>query len=464
MSECDFKEIGVASFGQRRKLSLAIKDLQNKVHEPPESPVNIEVDPQPSSDPPAQHDPSQSSFASHQRRGLLSNPTDFDIERILLGSENGKQVLTAVSSGKLPNPERKMLVRLCVAFLVEKIGHMYPTSLQKEALAKAIVQQFPGARDTTDGAEGHEHYYANGHGFIEYRLKTIRVGQPNVKKTTKRTAPSPDLHADHIEEGLAGADALEKVEWMKHQAPRRETTTTIHSYFRDTHKYRQQLLRGGTSVTKMLENFPRFRDMPELINIDYDLLWPEGSSNFILKWHHGYTSKIIKVALSQGNSACQSIIEKFQEGDVDLCALELVATLLPSTNYLRKGKSTAASRIGSLSSFIQIHPNGTDINQFVSDKGERQPFLLGLGMETSPSEFFLIVDHISIPVGNNVVQSFDRLFKFFFVFSVEYPPELFAFYNFFAKVVYRNKFPCGVFPQVRALSAQLKEANSSSEP
>lgn len=56
-----------------------------------------------------------------------------------------------------------------------------------------------------------EHYYANGHGFIEYRLKTIRVGQPNVKKTTKRTAPSPDLHADHIEEGLAGADVLEKV-------------------------------------------------------------------------------------------------------------------------------------------------------------------------------------------------------------------------------------------------------------
>ncbi|KAJ8017479.1 hypothetical protein HOLleu_45088 [Holothuria leucospilota] len=184
----------------------------------------------------------------------------------------------------------------------------------------------------------------------------------------------------------------------------------------------------------------------------------------MLKWHHGYTPKLIKFALSQGNSTCKSIVEKFQDGNSDLCALELVVALLPSTNYMRNGKSTAASRTGSLMSLIQIHPNGTDINRFIQGKDERQPFLLCLGMETSPSEFFLIVDQTSIPAGNNIVQSFDRLFKFFFVFNVEFPPELFAVYNFFAKVVYKNKFPCRVLPQVRALSAQLKDANSTSEP
>ncbi|KAJ8039648.1 hypothetical protein HOLleu_13713 [Holothuria leucospilota] len=83
-------------------------------------------------------------------------------------------------------------------------------NISEKALAKAIVQQCAGTRDTADGTEGHEHCYSNGHGFIEYRLKTICVGQPDVKKTTKRTAPSPDLHADNIEEDYERCRCLGK--------------------------------------------------------------------------------------------------------------------------------------------------------------------------------------------------------------------------------------------------------------
>ena len=82
-----------------------------------------------------------------------------------------------------------------------------------------------------------------------------------------------------------------------------------------------------------------------------------------------------------------------------------------------------------------------------------QPFLLAITDGAVVREHFLIVDNTSIPVGSDSIESFDTLFKSFYVFEVEFPVPLDSFYNFFAGVV----FECthNIKPSVRARYSQL---------
>ena len=54
------------------------------------------------------------------------------------------------------------------------------------------------------------------------------------------------------------------------------------------------------------------------------------------------------------------------------------------------------------------------------DSKYTQPYLLSLGPEKKPEQFFLILDGIAVPTGPTLVQAIDRLFKAHFVFNVEY--------------------------------------------
>lgn len=90
-----------------------------------------------------------------------------------------------------------------------------------------------------------------------------------------------------------------------------------------------------------------------------------------------------------------------------------------------------------ISPLLQI---GTDVEAFAKNgKDEKftQPFLLSLGPEGgTPTEFFLICDHTSIPAGDSVVAAFDLLFKAHYTFNVEVAGCLHTFFNFFDAVFY----------------------------
>ncbi|KAJ8043456.1 hypothetical protein HOLleu_10542 [Holothuria leucospilota] len=81
-------------------------------------------------------------------------------------------------------------MKLAVACMVDNLG-LYPSSKQKAALAKEIVKTYPSTRDTTPGMKDHvsEHFYDNGHGFIEYRLKNMRAARPQEEK--RRCSSNP---------------------------------------------------------------------------------------------------------------------------------------------------------------------------------------------------------------------------------------------------------------------------------
>ena len=50
-----------------------------------------------------------------------------------------------------------------------------------------------------------------------------------------------------------------------------------------------------------------------------------------------------------------------------------------------------------------------------------QPFLLVLMHGDDAKEHFLIVDSTSIPVGSDSLDAFDKLFKSFYIFNVDFP-------------------------------------------
>ena len=93
---------------------------------------------------------------------------------------------------------------------------------------------------------------------------------------------------------------------------------------------------------------------------------------------------------------------------------------------------------------------GTDVEQFSKTKAPcyTQPFLLVLMHGSHAKEHFLIVDNTSIPVGSDSLDAFDKLYKAFYVFHVDYPPCLESFYNFFDGVIY--EISTQIKPPVRA--------------
>lgn len=84
-----------------------------------------------------------------------------------------------------------------------------------------------------------------------------------------------------------------------------------------------------------------------------------------------------------------------------------------------------------------------------------QPFLLCLGAEGNPSEFFIVADELVLPAGEDIIAAFDRLYKLHFVFNIEYASPLLHFYQFFDSMVYETLSIHKIRPMVRSFSSKL---------
>lgn len=433
LTEADLREIGVTSFGVRRKLSMALKSYQNvqvlssseestfsdltSSSSAASSPCAPTAPEQPStpSTPLTPSTPSTSCPSSSGRSKLtFTKPDDFQLKEILEGNQLGEGVLEELEAGHLTIASRKKLVQVLVAYLTEQVGSLYPTGPQKVALARAIVEQYPCTKDSMPGTEGY-------------------------------------------------------VEFLKYHPPVPENKGVLKTYFKDTHKFRQKTFKSNLpSVTQILSDWPRLRDMPELINVEFDLMFTTGSE-FLSKWHHQFTTNILHVAKRQNKAALNDIISRYVDGDDDLCSLELLVTMLRTSNYRKnvkgKGASTSsASTIDAVSFLIQNTVVGTDVNQWCQTKLPKytQPFLLGLGPATKPTQYFIISDSTNIPVGQSILVAFDRLFKFHYVLNLHFALPLINFFNFFEGLIYKVVEQDKISPQVRSFNVSLTSVGNES--
>nr|XP_054766423.1 uncharacterized protein LOC129273421 [Lytechinus pictus] len=421
---------------------------------------------------------------------LLSRPEHYNIRRILESSGKGLEVLRELDQGKMPSVKnRRYLVQVTVAFLVEHGGNLlYPSMAQKEALAIAIVSQFPCTKDKLPGAKGHEYLYHKGGGFLEFRLKTLRstAARQRASGTQKRYFPPPSVMKmqpfgyrcrSQVSDPVPNPSASDDIELLAAQpssptlikveetedgechgwkAEDTEELVAIKAFFKDTHLQRDEWIQGGDlSISDIIAMYPAFKDVPVMIDYDFSLKYGAESSDALSSWLQEFTKPIL--ALARTKDTTSMILDAFGDnGDIHLCALHVLIELLPTpTGVVCKkqqkmiGKACAVTR-NSTSPVFQHEQTGTDAAAYATGKPAEltQPFLLCLGPRTAPEEYYLILDNMAIPAGNSILTAFARLFKSFYVFKAPFDSRVLIFFGFFASVVY--KVSKNISPQVRA--------------
>ncbi|XP_071846790.1 uncharacterized protein [Apostichopus japonicus] len=472
MSEEDLKEIGITSFGVRRKLYIAIQQCKTDKEEDhffcckDSEPSDLD------SSSVSQWDPQEEASVSGSGPSASSTPCkkmrsvspimNFGLKEMMLKHSEGKVLAKQLEDAEVLTDQcRRTLIRLTVACLIEKTGDLYPSSEQKTLLAKEIIATFPSVKDTTQGMKGYEQFYANGQGFIEYRLKNLRSTRPKEEKrrTRKRQPSSQPLPAEEEEDHSNDQELAEMVNWMKYTPPLQDNKNRHRETFKDTFTYRRRMLgQQNLTITEMLKQFPRMQDMPELINVEFDLMYPEKSQNFLTKWDAYFKKRIIAVG-KKFSTAVALLINSFDECDKDICAISaLIYMLHRSVNMKRSSYGKlATSRSGAVLYFIQNIPEGTDVEVAARERNVyRQPFILSVGHETGHQQYFIVADKMAIPAGENIVEAADMLFKCHYVFNVEYAPPLQQFWEFLASVIYEVLPPTEVKSLVRSLATSVR--------
>ncbi|XP_030830346.1 uncharacterized protein LOC105444971 [Strongylocentrotus purpuratus] len=320
-----------------------------------------------------------------------------NLKEAMNNSSEGRELVKHLDGGStLSTKQRKALVKMAVGHLVDLHG-LWPPSKQKTLLAKEIVSTWPSTKDTTPGMEGH-------------------------------------------------------IDWIKFSPPHRGYMSTHTEYFQDTHKYRRHIIMDSgnpITITEVLTLFPRYQDIPQLIGIDFSMMHKAESEKFITQWST-LREKIILLGQEEYHSVKQ-VIERYQDTDRDLCAL-----------LVTKSKVNC-SRSAAVQYLIQHVPAGTNIEEAINQikKEYRQPLIVALGKETGDGrqkQYFLCLDSIPVSAGSTVVEAFDKLFKCFFIFGVNYPDILSHFYDYFASFVYEIWPTHKVKPMVRSFACAVKSS------
>ncbi|XP_033115230.1 uncharacterized protein LOC117115494 [Anneissia japonica] len=286
---------------------------------------------------------------------------------------------------------------------------------------------------------------------------------------TDRQICTPALRkATKVADDQLTDDVLKKVEWMKHHPPSRENTSQMRTYFKNTRNHRKNIMHGLT-ITDALSHFPRYRDMPSLIVLDFELQFGKDvSSSLLTNWKVDFLGAIMKVARKVPESSQAGLLLSAHQkwDDVDLCALKLLVAMLPSSNAYssKKGKKSASSRVDAVNYVFQHKPIGTDVMFFAETKDDKyaEPFLLCLGTPINPTDYYVICDNTSVPAGTTALAAFDLLFKIHYIFSVEFSGCVHTFYNFFDAFFYGiNTYTASSL--LRSFWARLKTTSTKLE-
>ncbi|KAG9261779.1 hypothetical protein AMEX_G430 [Astyanax mexicanus] len=239
---------------------------------------------------------------------------------------------------------------------------------------------------------------------------------------------------------------------------------------RATFQYRQKLVRDKDASMSVLDNFPRFLDIPGLIDQDFAMMFgDEVSSRFLAKWPTFFKPRVISdcrtLAPNQYAEELLSAIEPQPEDiygwDSDMSAILLLLHLLPPTARGQK-KTAKISSAQAANHLVRYIPEGASLTTFLERAETKQPFLLCIGEQKNKIlKFYIIIDQKAVPCkAQTSVAAFDELFKAHYVFSLSYDEALSNFYTFVQTTVYN--IDIGVTkesPRVKELRARLLQHN-----
>ncbi|XP_071554010.1 uncharacterized protein [Temnothorax nylanderi] len=269
-----------------------------------------------------------------------------------------------------------------------------------------------------------EHFYnpKTGTGYIASRLSNVQrkesVSKIIINKRQKENIENIEgTKAEHADETEVIKDSID---FMKHATL--EQKDQIIEKTKKTFKVRRYLY-----LNKHFFNvFPRFLDTPELINVEFNLLFPNIEKDKFCEIYVEYVPAILTVYETEKNNISLGTMES--------------TLLLPPTARGKKlaTRDKANNIVRKLIAFVQ---NGTPLH---SNENVNQPRLILVGPnKIAPEQCFLEIDKkfILLPT-NNIIKSIDYLFKAHYVFHVEFENDLKNFLIFLQHYFYKIPSKC----------------------
>ncbi|XP_057213728.1 uncharacterized protein LOC130568741 isoform X2 [Triplophysa rosa] len=390
-------------------------------------------------------------------------PIDVDTLKALIERKSPSILSDYEASGMLSEISRKRLVKIAVGGLVERSG-FYPSSDEKLMLAKSVVTLFPSLKiKMGDTNEGFEHFYdpVSHSGFIEIKLRNLRR---NLHDDQRRYHRKRCRMSDTTKESISLEMSAEEeestqvwttvIKWMK---PSPENLTTIKVGMEKTYTSRRLWIANKSlTVNEIFEQYPRFADMPYLLDTEFEKMFPGKGELFLLKWEGNIVPKLLKMSSMKDLAvfaACNSNDESCYR------ALQMLTELLPPTASGR-GKGWAKCSVKSAITYLlDIKQTGTSLQDHSQRIVENhQPHLVCLGSPSTTAQYIIVADNdkVTIPLeDNNMTCAIDKLFKLYWVCNLTYPLQLTSVFNFFENV-YEMPLSSGRRSKVVELIAKLQ--------
>ncbi|XP_067206229.1 uncharacterized protein [Linepithema humile] len=351
--------------------------------------------------------------------------------KLIKNSSCGEEILQSYKSNKyLPDKYRKLLVKLVVHNLLqykEKVGRQILCS-EKCKYAKAIIEVFPNLKNP-EGNLGYEHFYdpKTGKGYIASRLSNVQ------RKGNKKVTQSDELkqHTDTCvaNEPVDETDAIkDAINFMKYATI--DQKDNIIKKVKETFKVRRYLYLNE----HFFETFPRFLDIPELIDIEFELLFPQINIDILNISYPDYVNHILNVYNTEEQNRDLLDWDRVTNSYIAL------TQLVPPT---ARGKKSAAREktkniIKKLIIYIQ---SATPLN---IDENKSQPKLIAVGPnKLAIDQYFLKIDKnlILLPT-KDIIKAVDYLFKAHYVFHIKYDVDLQNFWMLIQHYFYKISSKC----------------------
>ncbi|XP_032406326.1 uncharacterized protein LOC116711062 isoform X1 [Xiphophorus hellerii] len=366
------------------------------------------------------------------------------------------------NTGFLSGKSRKCIVKMCVGDLVQRCGY-YPLSGDKLALAKSIITIFPSLSIQVAGeGEGFEHFYdpASHSGFIEIKLRNLRRNlQQHERRYRKRKVTSypEDAQTSSATETENDNTINEWVTLIKRLRPSSENLSVIKSGMEKTFTQRRAwITRESPTLAEILREYPRFMDMPSLLDSEFGRLTGEKTDLFLRRWETNIMPKLrVVAAMEPGLSTLLRGFENMTEEEACYRTLVVLTHLLPPVS----GRQCSVK--DTITHLLDFVPTGTRIASLCNDSAtsstNHQPQLICISNLRSSKQYVIVAknDKVTIPLDDGLTCAVDKLFKLYWVFNLCYPSQLGPVFTFF-EYIYDLPFSTQRKTRVIELIAQLK--------
>ncbi|XP_051166535.1 uncharacterized protein LOC127284874 [Leptopilina boulardi] len=347
---------------------------------------------------------------------------------------------------------RRKLVNIAVDSMVARYGY-FPTSEQKVLCAKEIVKCFPKLKDPAS-EEGYEIFFdpETRSGYISWRLKTINRKRKGEKrrihflKSNVRTEPVtqnlPELnYEDPLLEQVSFHDS-QRIEFLKTACSitqKHEIIAAMKATFPLRCAYRRQIL----------ENFPRFIDIPYLINLDFSLMFPE--MNYCRPVNTELIFKAADILLPRNSNIKTN---KETEWDIITRAYITLMKLIPPSTKARK---KVEQEIILTDKLVTFEENTTSLDEIPIINNH--PYIIALGKNRNciSSYYISINGKILLTDATNFTMAFDQLFKSHLVFYFKFDETLSTFYQFVQSFYYGINTGVQFTPRMREIRSFLSQ-------